>query len=81
MPTRHSLCCPPQFGQVQAVVIPRPPPPGQAPPPGLGKVIIEFADVSGAMGAQKTLHGRRFAGRSVVATYLSEAAYAAGQLD
>ena len=42
-----------QFGQVTAVVIPRPPPAGQAPPPGVGKVIVEFADVNGAMAAQK----------------------------
>lgn len=42
-----------QFGQVTAVVIPRPPPAGQAPPPGVGKVIVEFTDVNGAMAAQK----------------------------
>jgi splicing factor U2AF subunit len=71
----------PQFGQVTAVVIPRPPAPGQPAPPGLGKVIVEFADVAGAVKAQSILHGRRFGGRTVVATYLSEAQYAAGDLD
>jgi splicing factor U2AF subunit len=70
-----------QFGQVQAVVIPRPALPGQPAPSGLGKVIVEFADVGGAMAAQKVLNGRRFGGRTVVATYLAETAYTAGQLD
>lgn len=63
------------------VIIPRPPPPGQPAPPGLGKVIVEFADVAGAVKAQSVLNGRRFGGRTVVATYLTEGQYAAGQLD
>jgi splicing factor U2AF subunit len=70
-----------QFGQVNLVVIPRPPPVGQPAPPGLGKVVVEFADVAGAVKAQSVLNGRRFGGRTVVATYLTESQYEAGQLD
>lgn len=43
------------------------------------QVIIEYADVTGAMAGRQSMHGRRFAGRTVVATFLQEAAYAAGQ--
>lgn len=43
------------------------------------QVIVEFADVTAAMGGRQSMHGRRFAGRTVVATHISEAAYAAGQ--
>lgn len=35
----------------------------------------------GAFYGLQVLNGRRFGGRTVVATYLSQAAYAAGQLD
>jgi hypothetical protein len=69
-----------QFGEVHNVIIPRPPPPGQPEPPGVGKVIVEFADVEGAVKAQRALHGRKFGGRPVVASYVTEDAYAAGDL-
>ena len=60
-------------------MIPRPPVEGQLPPPGLGKVIIEYADVDGAVAARNAMHGRKFAGRTVVATFLPEDLYSAGQ--
>lgn len=63
------------------VVIPRPAPEGQPQPSGCGKVFIEFAQKEDAINAQKVLHGRRFGGRSVVATYVQETDYAAGNLD
>lgn len=70
-----------QFGQVANVLIPRPAPPGQPQPRGLGKVFVEFGDRDGAIAAQRVLHGRRFGGRTVIATFLQEDAYAAGNLD
>ena len=36
----EGLCV--QYGQIVNLIIPRPSPPGQAPPSGLGKVIIEY---------------------------------------
>ena len=70
-----------QFGQVNNVIIPRPTAPGTPAPPGLGKVIVEFADETGCTAAYRVLNGRRFGGRTVVATYLLEQSYMAGQLD
>ncbi len=70
-----------QFGAVQQVLIPRPAPAGQPQPPGLGKVIVAFEEVSAASSARNVLNGRKFGGRVVVCSYLSEEAYAAGQLD
>lgn len=43
------------------------------------QVIVEYADVSGAMAGRTAMHGRRFAGRTVSATFLPEAAFSAGQ--
>jgi hypothetical protein len=45
----------------------------------LVKVIVEYADVTAAMAGRQSMHGRRFAGRTVVATFLPEPAYGAGQ--
>jgi splicing factor U2AF subunit len=70
-----------QFGQVNNVIIPRPTAPGTPAPSGLGKVIVEFADDSGCTAAYRVLNGRRFGGRTVVATYLPEQSYMAGQFD
>ena len=65
--------------QLAAIVIPRPAPLGQPPPPGLGKVIVEYTDMDSALKARNAMHGRKFAGRTVAATFLPEAQYAAGQ--
>lgn len=70
-----------QYGQVVNLIIPRPPPPGQAPPSGLGKVIVEYANPDAASTARAAMHNRRFAGRTVTAKYLDEAAFAAGNLE
>lgn len=70
-----------QYGQVVSLVIPRPPMPGNVPPSGLGKVVVEYATVEAAGQAQVAMHNRRFAGRTVTAVYLNEANYAAGNLD
>ena len=70
-----------QFGTVIDVLIPRPAPEGQPPPSGLGKVFINFAEKEGAVNSFRVMHGRRFGGRTVVASYVQEADYAAGNLD
>lgn len=70
-----------QFGQVNNVIIPRPTAPGTPAPSGLGKVIVEFGDDAGCTAAYRVLNGRRFGGRTVVATYLPEQSYVAGQFD
>lgn len=75
------LFCVLQYGQVLNLIIPKPPAPGQAPPTGLGKVIIEYGDVDSAGKARAAMHNRRFAGRTVTAKYLNEDNYAAGNLD
>ncbi|KAK9836998.1 hypothetical protein WJX81_005606 [Elliptochloris bilobata] len=70
-----------KFGTVQQVLIPRPAAPGQPPPSGLGKVVVAFEEISAASSARNVLNGRKFGGRVVVCTFLSEEAFAAGQLD
>ncbi len=42
---------------------------------------MEFNDVSSAAKARAAMHGRRFAGRVVNATYLTEEAYFSGRYD
>lgn len=65
------------------IVIPRPPPPQYnfPPPSGLGKVIIEYDSVNSAAQAREAMNGRKFAGRTVVAAFLSEDNYKAGLFD
>ncbi|GAB4814250.1 hypothetical protein N2152v2_001296 [Parachlorella kessleri] len=64
-----------KYGTVNQVHIPRPPAPGMAPPPGLGKVLIEFADPAAALLARNTMHGRKFGGRTVTAVLVTEDDY------
>ncbi len=42
---------------------------------------MEFNDVNSAVKARNAMHGRRFAGRVVNATYLTEEAYFSGRYD
>ncbi|KAK9824357.1 hypothetical protein WJX72_009674 [[Myrmecia] bisecta] len=70
-----------KYGQVNRIVIPRPAPPGQPPPLGVGKVIIEFQEPGPAMQARNAMHGRKFGGRTVIATFLTEEQYAGGQFE
>ncbi|KAI8473510.1 MAG: hypothetical protein J3K34DRAFT_451352 [Monoraphidium minutum] len=65
-----------KYGNLIKLHIPRPADPE---PPGVGKVIIEYAAVPSAVQARSTMHGRKFGGNPVIATYLSEEAYAAGE--
>ncbi|GLI62399.1 hypothetical protein VaNZ11_005016, partial [Volvox africanus] len=70
--SRHGLC--------NNVLIPRPALENPH-PPGMCKVIMEFNDVNSAVKARNAMHGRRFAGRVVNATYLTEEAYFSGRYD
>lgn len=58
-----------KYGKVLGVIIPKP---GQS---GVGKVFVEFADISGALEAQSKLEGRKFASRLVSAIFFTEEAY------
>lgn len=69
-----------KYGTVSNILIPRPAADNPT-PPGLGKVIIEFVDINAAVKARNAMHGRRFGGRTVVATYLQEDNYYRGQYD
>ncbi|KXZ54219.1 hypothetical protein GPECTOR_5g311 [Gonium pectorale] len=69
---RHGLC--------NNVLIPRPTPENPN-PPGMCKVVMEFNDVNSAVKARNAMHGRKFAGRVVNATFLTEEAYFSGRYD
>lgn len=70
-----------KYGAVVALHIPRPGPPGAPPPPGLGKVVVEYDSSSSALAARNALHGRKFGGSVVEAVLMPADAYAAGQWD
>ncbi|XP_020079755.1 splicing factor U2af large subunit A-like isoform X1 [Ananas comosus] len=60
-----------KFGALVNVVIPRPSPAGEM-IPGIGKVFLEYADAAGSARAKAALHGRKFGGNVVTATYYPE---------
>lgn len=68
-------------GALVQIHIPRPPPPGEQPGPGVGKVLIEFAESGAAIAARNAMHGRTFAGRTVVATLITEDDYKSQKWD
>lgn len=70
-----------KYGAVLQVHIPRAGPPGAPPPPGLGRVLIEFGEPSAAIAARNAMHGRKFSGRTVVATLLTDDDYKAMKWD
>jgi hypothetical protein len=39
---------------------------------GYGQVFVEYADLQGAVKAKSSLHGRKFGGNTIVATYYPE---------
>lgn len=72
-----------KYGLVLAVVIPTPATshllskaPHLHPSMVVGKVFVQFAEVSGAAGAQAALHGKKFDGREVQATSFDEVHFA-----
>ncbi|KAJ2376616.1 hypothetical protein H4S02_007874 [Coemansia sp. RSA 2611] len=61
------------YGKIASVVIPRPAPDGEdVKVPGLGKIFIEYEDVSAASVAVKELAGRQFSGHTVIATFITK---------
>jgi len=70
-----------KFGALAALHIPRPPKDGAPPPPGVGKILAEFSAPESAMAARNALHGRKFGGRMVQATLVTEEDYKAGRWD
>ena len=72
-----------KYGHVLAVEVPAPgkgAPAGAPLPPGTGRVFIEFATPANAIAARAALHGRRFGGRAVEASFMEEAAWSARDL-
>jgi splicing factor U2AF subunit len=63
-----------KFGNLVNVVIPRPNPTGDE-VQGLGKVFLEYADISSCASAREALNGRKFGGNVVTAVYYSEDKY------
>lgn len=70
-----------KYGTLHNIIIPRPAPPGMPPPMGLGKVIMEYAEPGHAAAARNAMHGRKFGGRVVIGTFLTEEAYQQGRYD
>lgn len=70
-----------KYGDVKALHIPRPGPGGEEAPPGLGKVLAEFAEPSQALAARNALHGRKFGGRVVQAALVTEEDYVSKHWD
>ncbi|KAK4858215.1 hypothetical protein QYF36_012868 [Acer negundo] len=63
-----------KFGTLVNVVIPRPDADGSE-MPGVGKVFLEYYDVSGSATARNALNGRKFGGNTVKAVYYPEDKY------
>ena len=64
-----------KFGRVERVSIPRPGASG-----GVGLVFVLFADAGSAAAARQALHGRRFGGRAVEASFMDPEAFERGEL-
>ncbi|KAH9562302.1 hypothetical protein CY35_05G064500 [Sphagnum magellanicum] len=60
-----------RYGNITNLVIPRPNPNGEE-VPGIGMVFVEYGDLQGAAKAKASLHGRKFGGNTVIATYYAE---------
>ncbi|KAI5072693.1 hypothetical protein GOP47_0012799 [Adiantum capillus-veneris] len=68
-----------KFGMVTKLIIPRPQTTGGE-VSGLGKAFVEYSDTEGARKAKASLHQRKFAGNSVIATYYPEDKFERGEL-
>ncbi|BDA43929.1 probable splicing factor U2af large subunit B at C-terminar half [Coccomyxa sp. Obi] len=64
-----------KYGQVLRVLVPRPPNPASSNElfgsNNYGKAFAEFANVAGCIAAKAAIHGRLFAGETVLATYVT----------
>eukprot|EP01023_Acetabularia_acetabulum_P035091 TRINITY_DN3306_c0_g1_i6.p1 TRINITY_DN3306_c0_g1~~TRINITY_DN3306_c0_g1_i6.p1 ORF type:complete len:227 (+),score=49.16 TRINITY_DN3306_c0_g1_i6:47-727(+) len=61
-----------KYGELERIFIPRPLGLVDQTQSGIGKVVLIYADSSGAKNARETLNGRKFGGRTVRAYYLDE---------
>lgn len=68
-----------RHGKCIKVTIPRPYADGRPDEAHVGKVVIEFEDANAAMRARTALHGRKFSGRIVQASFLPEHLYMQGE--
>eukprot|EP00245_Coleochaete_scutata_P012905 TRINITY_DN508_c0_g4_i2.p1 TRINITY_DN508_c0_g4~~TRINITY_DN508_c0_g4_i2.p1 ORF type:complete len:397 (-),score=99.82 TRINITY_DN508_c0_g4_i2:626-1816(-) len=66
-----------KYGTLTNLVIPRPRPGENV--PGVGKVFVEYTDIAGSSKAKASLHGRKFGGNTVVATFYPEDKFACGE--
>jgi splicing factor U2AF subunit len=64
-----------KYGSVRSVTIPRPVPNSTTVQYGVGKVYVEFEEISHALKAKSELEGRQFSGRTVLADFISEQKY------
>ncbi|KXS18605.1 hypothetical protein M427DRAFT_132561 [Gonapodya prolifera JEL478] len=72
----HDECS--KFGQIENIKIPRPVPGQEV--PGLGKIFVEYSSPSEAEGAVKSLAGRKFADRTVIAGFWDVEKFHSGDL-
>ncbi|GFZ06227.1 U2 snRNP auxilliary factor, large subunit, splicing factor [Actinidia rufa] len=63
-----------KFGVLMNVIIPRPATSGEQ-IAGVGKVFLEYADITGCAAAKDALGGRKFGGNTVTAVYYAEDKY------
>jgi len=69
-----------KFGKVEKVSIPRSGSGGGAAVAGVGLVFVVFGDAGSAAAARAALHGRRFGGRAVEASFMDPGAFERGEL-
>ncbi|GBG62095.1 hypothetical protein CBR_g28571 [Chara braunii] len=67
-----------KYGTLTDLVIPRPSSTGEE-TAGLGKVFVEYSDSAAAAKAKASLHGRKFGGNTVIATYYPEDKFSRGE--
>eukprot|EP00245_Coleochaete_scutata_P012904 TRINITY_DN508_c0_g4_i1.p1 TRINITY_DN508_c0_g4~~TRINITY_DN508_c0_g4_i1.p1 ORF type:complete len:308 (-),score=76.99 TRINITY_DN508_c0_g4_i1:692-1513(-) len=66
-----------KYGTLTNLVIPRPRPGEDV--AGVGKVFVEYSDITGSSKAKASLNGRKFGGNTVVATFYPESKFACGE--
>jgi splicing factor U2AF subunit len=68
-----------QYGKLVQLVIPRPPAASPAAAQDIGKIFAEFADVASAHKALQAIAGRKFAERTIMASFVAEGDWAQKQ--